>query len=277
MKRLIGQDILEAFIKVVPFLNQLVLLDITVGVYDKERVLAYEPGETINTFEKAGDLITRGGAVSKAMDEKAVKLVEVPKEVYGVPFKALCLPVFDEEDNVIGAVAMGTSLDNQLRLEDALNNIFSTLQQINVNIQDISLGADDVVEINSNLNTGITDTKEHIKRSDEIIRLITSIADQTKLLGLNAAIEAARGGEQGRGFAIVAQEIRNLSENSGNSVKQVGETLKRIGNSITEVGNTISKSSAITEKQQVATKEIAASIQQLSTTIEGLKEIAKII
>ncbi|MCG2732868.1 methyl-accepting chemotaxis protein [Pseudodesulfovibrio aespoeensis] len=86
----------------------------------------------------------------------------------------------------------------------------------------------DVHEQSAGLRSQMAELGEHARGIGAIMGVITDIADQTNLLALNAAIEAARAGEAGRGFAVVADEVRKLAEKTMNATHEVGESIKSI-------------------------------------------------
>ncbi len=112
------------------------------------------------------------------------------------------------------------------------------------------------------------------KQMAEAVELITDIADQTNLLALNAAIEAARAGEHGKGFAVVADEVRQLAERSASSAKEIQVLIK---NSLKEIGHGVQVSKEAGVKTLAIIEKINKMAEQLHQISDSAQEQASVM
>ena len=127
------------------------------------------------------------------------------------------------------------------------------------------------------LKDEMTKLAEHAGAISQIMGVISDIADQTNLLALNAAIEAARAGEAGRGFAVVADEVRKLAEKTMSSTSDVGNAIgaiqKSVDSSIRQVDVTagnVESATTLSQKSGEALREIVGMVDQTVDQVRGI-------
>jgi len=127
MKIIQGQKTLEQIADLLPSIALLYPFPVALGVVDTAKYIAVVPNDKIALKISVGDPVKEGSAVSKAMQERRNIIQMVPKEVFGVPYKAMSIPVYDDEDTVVGAIAVVLSHENEYVLNEIIQQFSAAL------------------------------------------------------------------------------------------------------------------------------------------------------
>lgn len=145
----------------------------------------------------------------------------------------------------------------------AEKEVEQSLQQINVSVKMSQALSEEIKNASSTIDQLASDTQN----VTQILNVITSIAEQTNLLALNAAIEAARAGEQGRGFAVVADEVRELASRTAKSTNEIRELLTVLTGAANESVGAMNSARDMARDNANSAQETGVSIEKISEQI----------
>ncbi|MBC7004162.1 methyl-accepting chemotaxis protein [Photobacterium sp. BZF1] len=184
------------------------------------------------------------------------------------------------------------------RQSDDTGSIAALIEQFSLSIHTISTDADKIKSLSNdsgeqadlgattmrlaidNLNemseksrlssNAVSNLDQHSKEIEGIVSVINEVAEQTNLLALNAAIEAARAGEQGRGFAVVADEVRNLAVRTSESTKQIASTIQDLRLGIESTVHRIEDSVCSVNQNMTQTQDAEKSVNAMHEMSQNL-------
>ncbi|MDW6002276.1 HAMP domain-containing methyl-accepting chemotaxis protein [Vibrio mangrovi] len=159
--------------------------------------------------------------------------------------------------------------DTMMAAEQASEQVQSVGQMIQQAVDNIKEQAEQIEETSQTA----LELNEYGQKIDGIIETIQEIAEQTNLLALNAAIEAARAGEQGRGFAVVADEVRLLASRTKNSTEEIQKMIEVMQNLIRAVVDTININVSKNETNIAAAEEADSGLRRMSGAITQIVEM----
>lgn len=268
---------LQAFVNIAPVIKETLGSSTALAVTDTEKYIYFSPSDSLPLSIKVGDpaIDSEDHTYIRVFKGEKISMI-LPPEIYGIPVTTKMLPIRDFETNeIVGLVTYSRALDHEAKIDSELAQLSQSIQKIHNNVQRLASQSEALTATSSDINDQAHTSYEHSKQIGQVVKLIEGISNQTNLLGLNAAIEAARSGEAGKGFGVVADEIRKLSQHTKEAVGTISQSLNTIRDNLNQLNSGTKEVSAAFEEQSEVTVEVVNEIKLLDSKSKELVNYMK--
>ncbi len=266
---------LKSLIRLAPTIKQLFSRDVAVTISDRVKVVHQIFSSDFNVDYDVGRVLDPNEPMYKVMRNNKREVVNVPAEMYGIELRVILTPAYDDYGEVIGCIAISTSVNNQAKLMQVAEAFANSSEEISASTEELAKSSADFSSYIKNLSEAQTEMRNQVDNTTKILEMINSVAKNTRILGFNAGIEAARSGEYGRGFSVVAKEITKLADQSADSVNEIRQLIDKLKEKVDQVATIVNDSVEISNGQTATINEISENLQHLSQVAEDIEEMAK--
>lgn len=216
-----------------------------------------------------------GDIVHDILRNRKKIIFDVPVEKYGQAFRFIGIPIFDERNQVIGSLSVSKPIEVQVKLSEAADAVVNSTTSIAAAAEEMQASATEFEQHMTGLERAQKEMLEYTENTKKMLQMINNIAKSTRILGLNAGIEAARSGEAGKGFAVVASEITKLANQSAESVTEINDVMENLRQQVISISNTLKDTVEISTQQGLAISGITDSLERLTNVSEEVNTLAK--
>lgn len=268
------EEFVEAFKLVMPYLKEILNIDMGIHIGDQNGFIDYSDAEQFHLSVQPGMKYPPGDQAYEVLSSGKQVISTLAPDVLGVAVKGVATPIY-EGDELKGLIGVARSMEQEYQAGEMTRELAESMEQTVFAVEEIAAAASQIQMSEEKLSQEINKIKESSEQITEVLEFIRTIADQTKMLGLNAAIEAARAGDAGRGFGVVAEEIRKLSDESKKTAEQIQVLTQSIQERVQAASAISVETVKATEGQAAATEQILAGTGVVSDSTARLEEFLK--
>lgn len=270
-----NQELLTHYMRLLPMFSDLIRGDHSMSMTDREKHIFFKPAKTFNLTIPLNAPVKPGMASFDVLREGKAIIRRIPTETWGVPIIAVVIPLRNDDGDVIGTAAIQESVDNIENLRKMSQELHDSINTLAGTSEEISAQTEEIASVVRTLALTADLSQKRVRETDQVLALIRSFAGQTNLLGLNAAIEAARVGDQGRGFGVVANEIRKLATSTSESVEKIETIIHAIQGDSDNTSLQTEQIASVTGQVADAIAHLVEAVQTTAATAQKLESLAE--
>jgi uncharacterized protein YoxC len=272
-----NQEILEKLAFALPIVQRALGNEVGVALTDTEKFLLYNPAKDFDLKDRANTPLKEGTGIYKVIHDKLPYLKSRPdKSLFGIAFISNAGAIFNSSGEIIGSISITQSAQREEAVREMAENLLNNISTLASTAEEITAESQEISSVARTMATIAEESQKRVNETNTVLGFINEIARQTNLLGLNAAIEAARVGEMGRGFGVVADEIRKLATSSTESIARISNTITTIQSDSLETNENIHQVENGISQMAEAIAQMAASIEELQGLADLLYQKAEI-
>ena len=191
VNKVTSKELMDALILITPFIAEIMQTDMGFAITDNENFIVQTDGKTVKLNISPGDPVNPKSAMAEAMRTKKPAVKNMDASLYGIPVRIYGYPLLDENNRVMGSVGIARNIETWIGLNQSAEELSESSKEVGNIINQFLEVASQLNNDSVLLQNKADDINQKFQETNQILESIKSISSQTRLIGLNAAIEAA--------------------------------------------------------------------------------------